>query len=246
MIEVFNLEKHKDICPICNSNYNNFKGPLDEWKNQDCNCYQQNKLWKDYSLANIPHDFFSKDFNDYEFKEEETNKKYFNDMKKYIEYIDNVYESGSNLFLYSNTSSTGKTFFATSILKEAYRKKYSVYFIRFIHIYNEISNSKDFKNYLKKLNKYDFLVIDSIDKEIKTNFFSDIKVLNFLEEFLKLRHKPIIFTSQKGINSDLETIKIVKSSLKDKVFELHIENPKQYNPNNYWDRILNVKREMIK
>jgi len=248
MIQKFDIsiEKHRDLCPTCGSNYNNFKGPLKEWKNNNCNCYQQNKLWKDYSLINIPRQFYSKDFSDYEFIDDEENKGYFINIKKYIENIDAVYESGSNLFLYSGASSTGKTFFATCILKEAYRKNYITYFVPFVHIYNEISNSRDFGNYLKKLCSYDFLVIDSIDKIIKTVFLSDLKVLNFLEELLKTRYKPTIFTSQESINADLETLKIVKRSLKEKVFELHIDHAKAYNKNDYWDRLLETKKEIIK
>lgn len=244
MINDFNND-YINICPICNSDYNNFSGTKENWKTDTCNCYLQNKLWRDYSLANIPRDLYSKDINDYEFKFDE-NKQYFQNILKYIEYLDKVFENGSSLLLYSDLSSVGKTFFATSILKEAYRKNYSIYFLQFIYFYNEITNVKNYQNYFDKINKYDFLVIDSVDKHVKREFMTDIKFLNLFEEFLRKRSKPTIFTSQKSLFSDLETLKVIKDCFKNKIYEIHIDNPQQYNPNDYWQKIMVLKKKIFK
>lgn len=247
MFENFINLKHKDTCPICKSNYNDFSCKREEWKNGDCNCYLQNKLWKDYTLANIPNDYFSKDITDYEFAEQNKDKKFFIEINKYINYLDNVYESGSGLFLYSETPSVGKTFFGISILKAAYKLEYSIYFSPFVHIYNKITTMKDYSDFIDKLNVYDFLLIDGIDRDIKRDFLTDVKVLNFFEEFLKKRFKPIIFTSSSTpINSRFEPIKIVKACLKDRIYELNIDSTFQYNNSNFWDKIMNAKKEIIK
>jgi len=238
---------NKDLCPICNSNYNSFSGKREDWHNEDCNCYLQNKLWQEYSVANLPLDYYSKDIYDYSFKDESKDSKYYLEILKYIEFLDKIYEYGSSLFLYSDISSTGKTFFATSILKEANKKGYSIYFLPFIHLYNELSNcNNDYLNILNKLNNFDFLVIDSVDKELNRGYLSDTKILNIFEEFLNVRFKPIIFTSQKELNSNIETLKLVKKSLKNRIYEVFIDNPIQYTPNDYWEKVIRFKKEKIK
>lgn len=247
MIEPFDIKRHKDICPICGSNYTNFACKKEEWHTENCNCYKQNRLWRDYSLANIPLDYYCKDFSDYEFKEENKTKKYLEEITKYIQYIDKVYESAASLFLYSDAESVGKTFFATSILKEAYRKGYSIYFLQFVHFYNEIARTKDVDKYLDSLNNYDFLVIDSIDRNLNLTFMTDIKVINLFEEFLRRRFKPIVFTSKKPLSSEtLSLLSVVKSCLKTKIYELYIDTANRYVPNDYWNRIMTARKEIIK
>jgi len=245
--EIFDLNKHKDICPTCKSDYNTFSCERKDWKTSDCNCYLQNKLWKDYSLANIPNDYFSKDFNDYSFFETEKEKKYFKEIKKYINNLDKVYEYGASLFLYNKLSYVGKTFFAICILKEAYRKNYSIKFVQFAKIYSEVISNRDCEQFLKNLNKFDFLVIDSTDKIIKKEFLTDIKLLNYFENFLKNRFKPIIFTSSSQLDENIEILKIIKKSLRNRIYELYVDSSQQYyNPNNYWENILSEKLKIIK
>jgi DNA replication protein DnaC len=246
MFDQYNSLINKDICPICKSNYNSFKGPREEWHNKDCNCFIQNKLWIDYSIAEIPNNFFSKDINDYEFTEQSSSSNFLSEIKKYIKLIDKVHQTGSCLFLCNELSAIGKTFFSICILKEAYRKKYSIKFLPFVKIYNEIINHKN-DTFLKSINDIDFLVIDSIDKEVGREFLSDIKVLNIFEEFLKIRFKPIIFTACSRLEDrQLETIKITKSCLKHRIYELYIDSQNQYTNMNYWDNITSFKKEVIK
>lgn len=247
MIDSFDFGKHQDLCPSCGSNYLDFKCSKNEWKNKDCNCFEQNKKWRDYTISGIPNSYFSKNINDYHLIRDSGGKKYFEDIKKYIKYIDQVYKSGSCLYIYNQLTSTGKTFFAVSILKEAYYRKYSIQFLSLLKIQNELFSNKDVEKFLKKANEKDFLVIDSIDREIKKDFLIDIKLLNYFEQFLKERNKPIIFTSSSSLSSDNQIVKIIKNSLKDRIYEVYIDTPVQYlDHQNYWNNIENYKGEYIK
>jgi DNA replication protein DnaC len=248
MIESFDYEKHFDLCPTCGSSYSYATCKREDWKNETCNCYEQNKLWKEYTFSGIPNDYFSKDISDYEFKTDATGDKYYNDILKYCKYLHQVLLSGSCLFLHNELTSTGKTFFAISILKEAYRLDYSIQFLPFLKIQNELLSNRDVEKFLKNANKKDFLVIDSVDREIKKDFLSDIKVLNFFEEFLKNRFKPIIFTSSSPLNNtNLHLLNVIKSVLKSRIYEIFIDSPRQYlDHHNYWNNIVDSKRERLK
>lgn len=240
-----NLEYQKDICPICGSSYTLFKGPKEEWKNGECNCYLQNKLFLDYRMANLPYEYFSKDLSDYEFKENTKDKKFYCELKKFIELLDGVYETGSCIYLHNGIPSTGKTFFAISILKEAYRKKYSIFYIPFVKVYSEVLNGN--KDIFSTIDKKDFLVIDSVDKKLNKDFLTDIKLLNYFESFLRERCKPIIFTGSTSLSSpEYNVLTVIKQSLKNKIYELHIDSDLQYECSNYWDTIVHSQKKIFK
>lgn len=246
MIKTYIKDEHENICPICNSDYSNFNCPKKEWKNGDCNCFLNNSLWRDYTIANIPNDYFSKDINDFEFINQCKDLNFYKNICKYANNIVQVYNAGFSLFLYNETQSVGKTFFAISILKEAYRKKYSIFYCPFVTIYNNISDKQN-TSFLKELDKYDFLVIDGIDKQLNCSFLTDTKILNYFEEFLRKRFKPIIFTSNNKLKSDISTLKVIDKIMKTRIIEIFIDTKHQYNQvDSCWETIMNPKKEIIK
>lgn len=235
----------RDLCPTCGSNYAKFSCKREDWKNGDCNCNQQNKLWVEYSIANIPREYFSKDFSDYEFKDISKDKKFYKDIKKFVEYIDNVSEMGACLYLHNEVPSTGKSFFAISILKEAHRKNYSINFVPFVKIYNEVLNNRF--DIFNKLDKTEFLVIDGVSRKTNTTFLADVKLLTHFEQFLRERHKPIIFTGSATLsNPDYDLLGVIKKVMQNRIYELNIDSDLQYENLNYWDNIKTAKKEQIK
>tara|TARA_B100001094_G_C18196186_1_gene811206 strand:- start:13690 stop:14361 length:672 start_codon:yes stop_codon:yes gene_type:complete len=108
-----------------------------------------------YSLANIPVEYWSKSFKNFE-----GDPNFKKTIRKKIENIDLLYDSGKSLIFAGNLG-TGKTYTACCILKLAIANRYSALYTTMADVVaNILSSQMDTSRYYQELIKKDFLVID--------------------------------------------------------------------------------------
>lgn len=108
-----------------------------------------------YSLANIPVEYWSKSFKDFE-----GDPNFKKTIKSRIENIDSLYDNGKSLIFAGNLG-TGKTYTACCILKLAIANRYSALYTTMADVVaNMLSSQMDTSKYYEELIGKDFLVID--------------------------------------------------------------------------------------
>lgn len=183
------------MCPACQSigKNSNLVGEI------VCPCESQ-KEWRDrYLKANIPYEYWFLDIEDFKGGSDHKRK-----VVEYCEHIDNAHYRGLGLFL-SGKNGTGKSLLAVSILKQAIRKGYTGFFASYADITSMFTStwrSDTAKaTFEKAIENSDFLVIDDLGKEYKTqNNIAE----SVLDRVIRYRRYPIIITANRNV-ADLQT-----------------------------------------
>ena len=141
-------------------------------------------------MIGIPKQFVDKDIEDFDTFDDEQ----FKAVKKFaIEYIANIpdnFENCRGLYLYGSNG-TGKSFIASVIIKEAYRRRYSAYrvtFANYIGSYTRLWSSKDLAEKeeleadLYRYKAAEFLALEEVGKEIESSVTAPI-----LEDLIRYR-----------------------------------------------------------
>ena len=104
---------------------------------------------------------FMRNYDQLDFKGDQNFKKFISSQLKDV---NKMYEKGTSLAFVGNLG-TGKTYAAACILKMALVNEYSARYVNMADVVNElVSSNTDNSDYLDKLMKVDFLVIDEFDK----------------------------------------------------------------------------------
>jgi DNA replication protein DnaC len=154
---------------------------------------------KSLAIIGIPRLYFDAELEDYE-----GGSKFISVISNYIENIHDVYDNCVNLTLYGSNGS-GKTFITSIILKNAYRRYYTVRRILFSEFISKVFNSK--KNFkeeqeIETIYNAEFLVIDELGKESDTKSGAHIDVLIHLLKHREEKGFPTIIST----NLDIEGI----------------------------------------
>lgn len=136
---------------------------------------------KNLAIRGIPRLFFNATLDQYDI--EPDIKQLF---KNYLDNLPSMLSDVINLVLYG-TNGSGKTYLACLIIKEAYRERYSSFIVTFQRLIDMHFKKEDkyFQERLQEIIESDFLVIDEIGKESRSNK-SDYNVA-ILEEILRTR-----------------------------------------------------------
>jgi len=191
---------HKEdlnTCPACGS-IKKDTNQIDE--NTVCECRRQKKLAALYTRTNIPYEYWFKDLSDFNGKEE-----YKKELEDYVGNLDKYYKHSIGLFLWGKNG-TGKTLLAIGALKEALKKKHSCFFASYSEIVklftsgwkSDVAKS----NFEMNIENSDFLVIDDLGKEYKTN---NNLTESVLDGVIRYRKGPTIITSNKNVEELKET-----------------------------------------
>lgn len=120
----------------------------------------------DLTRANIPKRFWDvsmSEVDELDYKEK---------IKRYIDKMNEMFEDGVGLYMWSEQNLTGKTALAVIIGKYAMRNKYTVFFEESSRLKNEIMNNDKFDDVTsvqRRATNVDLLILDDIGKEYKTN-----------------------------------------------------------------------------
>jgi DNA replication protein DnaC len=199
---------NKDVCPSCGS-FNKSTNTIDDIV---CDCEQQKKLMIMYDKANIPFEYWFKSMDDFV-----GDKKFISNIKEYCENLTNYHKNCVGMFLYGKNG-RGKTFLATEIIKHALRNKLKAFFVSYAEITSLFTSgwkSDDAKrDFEKNIENTDFLSIDDIGKDYKTQSHLAESIL---DRTLRYRKYPVIITSNLNVE---ELRKLYGSSFGDSLASL--------------------------
>ena len=152
---------------------------------------------KSLIMIGVPKQFVNKSIEDFDTFDDEQ----FKAVKRFtIEYIANItdnFENCRGLYLYGSNGN-GKSFIASLIIKEAYRRRYSAYritFANYINYYTRAWYSKDFNEKeelevdLYKYKAAEFLALEEVGKEIENSITAPI-----LEDLIRYREDKLLPT----------------------------------------------------
>lgn len=128
--------------------------------------------------------------------------------KKYCDASDQVLRDGLGIYLYGESTGTGKTRLAACVAHELIKRKKTVLLTNFIEISTLLRSTfgkagKDEADYIESLSSLDFLLIDDIGTERVQTKDGDLYLQEKIYEILNKRHaakKPTLFTSNYGIS----------------------------------------------
>jgi len=183
-----------NVCPVCGS----FKKDKNKINDIVCDCELQKKLMVTYTKANIPNEYWFKDITDFTGDE-----KYIEEIKNYCNNIQQYHKNCVGLFLYGKNG-RGKTLLTIEIIKTALRNKYKAFFVSYAEIMSMFTNTWKSDaaklTFEKNIEDTDFLLIDDIGKEYKTN---NNLAESVLDRTIRYRKHPVIITS----NLDVEQLR---------------------------------------
>jgi DNA replication protein DnaC len=166
---------------------------------EDTNCTKELRIEYRRIEANIPLKFRKTSFADV--NDNVILKTATDEVKDYIENIERRKDNGIALYLWSKQTGTAKTLLGCEVLSAAIRKGYSAYFTEVNSCIEKLTagwyndgEKSDFKRYILDV---DFLLIDDLGSEIKTDKSSDF-VNAGLHQILRERAnnlRPTFFTS---------------------------------------------------
>jgi len=187
------METH--ICPCCGSIKKDSNKVNESFT---CDCLEQKRLMTFYMKTNIPYEYWDKDLSSFTGKET-----YKQEIQDYCDNIDKYYKHSIGMFLWGKNG-TGKTLLSVCILKHTLSKKYKCFFVSYSEIVKLFtsgwkSDSAKF-NFEKNIQNSDFLIIDDLGKEFKTqNNLAE----SILDNVIRYRRGPTIVTS----NQNAETLR---------------------------------------
>lgn len=123
---------------------------------------------------------------------------YVEQVRSYLEKIEELFAKGIGLYLWSDENSTGKTSLAVIVLKQALRLGRTAYFEESGRLKSALIRSEEFEENIpieRRIRHVDLLVLDDIGKEYRTE---SGYVENAIENVLRDRSqnlKPTIVTS---------------------------------------------------
>lgn len=129
--------------------------------------------------------------------------------KKYCEVSSEVFRDGLGLYLYGESTGTGKTRLAACMANELIRQGYTVVIANFIGISTLLRSTfgkagGDETDYITRLVNLDFLIVDDIGTERVQSKDGDLWLQEKIYEILNKRHaakKPTIFTGNHKIQN---------------------------------------------
>lgn len=200
---------------------------------EECECLQSRKKENRINFANIPEAFRDirlKEFVGSYYKDRESLKNVIDNVKYWIEHIDEMIENGVGLYLYSHTKGSGKTRMAVSLANELmYEHDKRVRFVTSLEVLNEIRamwnrESRDDSEFssesqiMRYLNTTEVLVIDDFGTESHRDWMDDkfYQIINtrYVNKLVT------IFTSNMSIN-ELRYDDRINNRIKERSFEIH-------------------------
>ena len=186
-----------NLCPSCGS-IKKESNKVNE--NITCDCRSQKKLAKIYTRTNIPYEYWFKDLDDYYGRDDHKNE-----IEEYCNKINDYHRHAIGLFLWGKNG-TGKTLLSICVLKYALKKKFECFFVSYseiVSMFTSTWSSNSAKSaFEKNIEKSDFLVIDDLGKEYKTN---NNLAESILDKVIRYRRRPTIITSNKNVE-ELKTL----------------------------------------
>jgi len=147
------------------------------------------------------------DFNQFDLERPESIVKAFNYCKEYCEKITENIKKGLGIYLYGESTGTGKTILTVCIANYALEHYIPTLFTSMHEILRTLKSAYDKQSninedaYIEKLSNIDLLILDDFGSELKiknNDFFNDI-VFQILDKRVK-NGKATIFTSNLGLN----------------------------------------------
>ena len=165
----------------------------------ECECWKQYAFYVGLKYRGIDDEYWQLTLDDWR-----GDQKVKQEIMSYIQNLDNVFKSGLSVcFIGSN--GVGKTLAAILILKEAYKKGYSIYFTTLSELLEKTKESYDdkfeereiFHEWYSGLQEVDFLVLDDFGGEYIPKDFGKYTVsrCDLLFRFRRRNNLPTILTT---------------------------------------------------
>lgn len=145
----------------------------------------------------------------------EENEKAFELAKKYVSRFDYMYEKGQGLMFYGDVG-TGKSYVAAVIANELIERLRLVVMTSFVKLLD--GADREDKDFIRKLNQADLLVIDDLGTERSTNYALE-RVYDIIDSRYRTG-KPIIITTNLRM-AEMKTCDDIRyNRIYDRIFEM--------------------------